>query len=860
MKMALVGMVAAASFFADTACAVEQVWDDAGPDNIWSTNAPNWSGGAVWTNGSSAVFSGVGGTQSGETVDVSNAVTVANMSFQTNGYVIADADANGTLTLAGGGEIRVVNAGDSAVVSEAVGGAGFTKSGNGLLQLAGANAFTGEVRVAAGTLRLSKWNPTVLGATGADNRTIVENGATLDIYGAFTNNLNRAEELELAGTGVNGVGALINTGTSCMNSGFSGTNTLRGDTTIGCYSRIDFRNTVVGNNYTLTKIGGQELAVGVEVLNCKIVINSGYYTYMNAKALGTGDFDTTINGGALRSYGNHTVTEHLICNGGSFISAGWGNNTFNIAGRVTLNSNVVVTASADGGGTGTLDLSGLLEGTGGIRRQGSHYVCVTCNTNTYSGPTIIDSGCTLWVGKTNQYSGLLGVGTVTNNGTLRACSSRISAGNIVNSGSIYCHTGVLCGAAGSVVNNGTLYIDRGGAFVLSNDVFGTGTTLIRYGGSLSLDGSFFTNGICRLGSGGLTLTNGAVFKVKNFSFSDRSSSLSYPVDPTNVTARLSLSDTALLDVYNFETGNGNSVTGGGMTGIVEQVGGTLRTYGWSGDPANFPGEYDGLRIGHYGQAYGVYNLRGGTVIIDNGYRLAVATDGTGHFHQTGGEVFASHVIVNARDNSGGYGRLTLEGGVLNVGSNGITTGVGAPYLVEYGGAGGIVRASTNFASSLNATLYGTNENAITFDTTNWAVTLSGKLSGAGGLNKAGAGTLTLSGSNTYSGATRILEGSVTRTSAGALPPGGEVLFGVASDDSGGKLYAAGDLSLEGLVAGVANPEALDESKCYTIASYGGTLTAGFDGDVLPDPWYVCYDRPNKRVQLRAAIGTVFWLK
>jgi hypothetical protein len=63
-----------------------------------------------------------------------------------------------------------------------------------------------------------------------------------------------------------------------------------------------------------------------------------------------------------------------------------------------------------------------------------------------------------------------------------------------------------------------------------------------------------------------------------------------------------------------------------------------------------------------------------------------------------------------------------------------------------------------------------------------------------------------------------------------------------------------------LTATVANPEVLDESKSYTIASYGGALTAGFDGDVLPEPWYVYYDWPNKRVQLRAAIGTVFWLR
>jgi len=893
MKAFGVGAVAAFWVCAGAVRAAEQTWNEAGVDNVWSTNASNWAGGAVWTNGNSAVFSGAGGTQTGETVDVSASVSVANLTFLTNGYVIADADGDGALSFAGGGEARVVNAGDSAVVSEAIGGAGFTKSGNGVLLLSGINTFTGNLTVAQGTLRLSKYAYAVLGATGAGNDTIVASGATLDIYGAYTDNYNRVENLYISGTGVNNQGALVNTGNRCMNSGLSGTMTLLGDTLVNCQNRIDFRGTVVGNNYTLTKIGSQELAVGVEVLNCKIVVNNGYYTYMNAKALGTGDFDTTMNGGALRSYGNQTVTEHLICNGGSFIAAGWGNNTFTIAGLVTLNSNVVVTASADNGGTGTLNLSGLLEGTGGIRRQGSgHYVFVTCDTNTYSGPTIIDSGCSLWVGKPTLCSGVLGYGAVTNAGTLYGYSPRLCYGPLVNQGALYCNTGVVsmgsvsssgklylnggilgtgsvansgslyCFSpslgAGEVTNTGSLYFDGTNlSHVVSNAVYGSGAAYLRYGSTVTLAG-YYTNASWRVGMGTLTLTNGAtVFAGSGLSLSERQS-MGYSVDPSNVVSVLNIRDGASLTMAAISAGNGS---GGCMTSIVTQTGGRVLTTGWTGNPANFPGEMDGLHLGHWPASYSEWNISGGTLTVDNGYRLAIAIDGTGVVHQTGGEIYAQSVVVNARDISpGGYGRLTVEGGALNVGSNGITAGAGAAYLVEYGGAGGIVRASTNFASSLNATLYGTNGNAITFDTTNWDVTLSGKLTGAGGLNKAGAGTLTLSGTNTYAGGTRILQGRVVRGSAKALPSGGVVLFGVTADDAGGQLYASGDLSLEGVVAGVANPEALDKSKSYTIAAYGGTLTAKFMDEALPAPWSVYYDGDHKRVQLKVFSGTVFWLR
>ena len=46
------------------------------------------------------------------------------------------------------------------------------------------------------------------------------------------------------------------------------------------------------------------------------------------------------------------------------------------------------------------------------------------------------------------------------------------------------------------------------------------------------------------------------------------------------------------------------------------------------------------------------------------------------------------------------------------------------------------------------------------NTSGYAVTLSGVLSGSGGLNLLGAGTLTLTASNTYSGGTTISAGTL----------------------------------------------------------------------------------------------------
>ena len=548
------------------AWAAEQVWNDAGINNLWNLSTPNWDADAAWQNGNTAVFSGGGGT-----VEVDAAVTVGGLSFQTGGYTVADADSNGSLAVAGAPSLfNVVNAGTTATVSVAIGGTGgFTKTGAGTLQLAQTNTYAGETRVSQGILRMAPRAPNSLGATGAGNGTVVENGAALDINGATPNGMNSAEPISLAGAGPDGQGALVNRGTGCMNSGFTGGVTLLGDTTVGCFNRIDVRSTWSGGGYTLTKIGGSELAVGNAVNNCAVVINAGNYTYMHANALGGTDFGTTLNGGGLRSYSDWTCYDHLTCNGGNIIAAGSTTNTFRIAGRVTLNGRISVYGENN---NMSVELAGPMDGPGGFTRASGGSVYVTGNSNTYSGATIISA--TLFLGRTNTTSGVFGSGPVT--------------------------------------NTSNLYIDRGGSFVSSNGFFGSGNTAIRYGGEMIVSGSHSSNSTFRIASGTLTLTNDARFVAYGRLYlAERTSGAGYPVDPTNVTATLNLRDGTWLETYSLETGNGNTVAGGGMTGTVNQTGGTLRTTGWSGDPANFPGEYDGLRIAHYPQAIGTYNLSGG---------------------------------------------------------------------------------------------------------------------------------------------------------------------------------------------------------------------------------------------------------
>ena len=125
----------------------------------------------------------------------------------------------------------------------------------------------------------------------------------------------------------------------------------------------------------------------------------------------------------------------------------------------------------------------------------------------------------------------------------------------------------------------------------------------------------------------------------------------------------------------------------------------------------------------------------------------------------------------------------MTGGVLNIGANGIgRTNANASnkdkcYEINLGG--GIVRASheNGFSSELKMTLTGSSGTNVTFDTQAANVTLSGVLSGAGGLQKAGSGKLTLSGANTYAGATTVKGGSVAFTQT---YPGGDLEIDAAT--------------------------------------------------------------------------------
>jgi T5SS/PEP-CTERM-associated repeat protein len=148
-----------------------------------------------------------------------------------------------------------------------------------------------------------------------------------------------------------------------------------------------------------------------------------------------------------------------------------------------------------------------------------------------------------------------------------------------------------------------------------------------------------------------------------------------------------------------------------------------------------------------------YILSGTGQLIAGTEYIGYTGSGTRTFTQTGGtNTVTSNLYLGY--NSGTSGTYNLNGGTLVLKS--ISIGSGS---ATFNFGGGTLQASGDFTLTIPMTLTGTNGNA-NIDTAGHSVTLSGVLSGAGGLNKLGSGILTLTSSTNFSKNIQVLGGEM----------------------------------------------------------------------------------------------------
>ncbi len=235
-----------------------------------------------------------------------------------------------------------------------------------------------------------------------------------------------------------------------------------------------------------------------------------------------------------------------------------------------------------------------------------------------------------------------------------------------------------------------------------------------------------------------------------------------------------------------------------------------------------------------------YDMKGGLFDLNNskfGVGLGAGVLITGLVNQVSG------VITNVGDldlgtlTANGYGVYNLSGGTIYIGSGGITTFNGL-YAANLGG--GTVAAQTSWTSALNLNLTGSN-GSVTFNPAGNTITLTGVLSGAGGLTVAGGGVLELSGANTYTGDTTVANGSilqldVTGSSAGAfrVANGGLLNLNNSGTYAVGSFYTNGVALPVGIYSSGNMPGFIIGSGNLQVAS--GISTGLWTGNGADDNW------------------------
>jgi len=672
------------------------------------------------TNATGANFLDLGGASNVLTLTQKGLLMLGGNNFTIQDGQVGASGVETILHTMGSGTLTI-----SALVGS--GGGYLTKNGTGTLLLAGANTYTGATSIVAGLAQAGVDSvSTTSGAFGTSNggSVTVNLGAALDFNGHAVN-----KNLILNGNGINGGGALLNSGSTAGSS--TGTVNLTGSSTIvsAGFGGLTVGGAVTNSGYALTVDGagattlsgivsgvgslikngtGNLILNGANSFSGGVILNSGTLGLGNASALGSISNIVAINGGtvdvAINSAINSTMGTLLLNNDFATTSSGGSSGAWTAAAPVTLGKTVNVTANAAGGTT----FSGVISDAGngyGLTKSGTGTMTLT-GANTYSGTTTISGG----------------VLQITSDAQLGAVPASPSTNIVLNGGELENNNS---SPSLSVNRNVTLtgsggFIEAGWSapFTVNGQISGSGSLGVVWNTGITvLSGSNNYAGATTIGTYGNGYYNNAA------------------ANPT------------------LWIGNNNALPGGdlvfGTSGSANTA--TLDMRGFNATVGALTGGTNALVNNLYG---------GGTYTLTVGNNNASSTF-TGAIKNTSGAIAlvktgTGTLLLNG---SNGYtGTTTVNGGTLQIGdgANGALATASA-VTVNSGGTLALNLANSGtFGSQIYIT--GGAVNLMTGGTS----TLSGYLGGwvSGVINQSGTGTTIIAGNNQFYGTTNINSGVV----------------------------------------------------------------------------------------------------
>ncbi len=859
--------------------------------------------------------------------------TVADLLYVASG---ATFNINGPNGSTGSGVLNVAlgqsgnfNAAGTMIISAAISGSGFgvSKTGSGTLTLSGANSYTGSTVLSAGVLKFGAVG--ILGNGVNNSSDLTLSGGTLDLAGFSPTaivplNLNSTVSTADVGsiensTGSSTYGGAVSLGASTVVVGTTGTmllftNTVTGNSkglkkdgtgtleltnsgTVTLAALAANRGTIQVDSGTALNVTGINVGSGNSV-GSGLTLNGGNVTSSGAASFGTATSGTAS--GTLQINSGSTLTVPSLNKGGSAGASVVFNANFN-GGTLKANGNSATFFSGannakvqvggvvfdDGGNTITMSQN-LIEDSGstggGLTKQGTGSLTLS-GANSYTGPTVINTGRLQFAKETSLYNNATAKWTAANltvangatavfnvGGSGEFTSSDIDSLAALGTGSTGFKSGSTLGfdtsngsfSYGTAITNpnsgantrGLLKLGANTLTLSGPNSFGGALTLS--GGALQLQNSTSLPAVAVTMASGTTLQlradGNTTFSPSGCNFSG-SGTVTYNFDVNNITSgsgnTLILANVGQLgpgsttDTFNLTGGNGYILQmGGGSSGsgVMGVYNNTTINSSTAGVTLSIPG---GISI-NFNSSYsltlgGAGNLGLGPLVNSQtsggqknltptfGGSGTIALKGANNFGAAAGTVSSTGTLaLNNNAALTGLSTLAINSAVtLDNTSGGTITISGTPAQTW---SSDFTFGSANTTGALNlgtgtVTLGAARQ--VTVANSSYGLTVGGAIGGAYGLTKAGPGNLTLSGVSTFSGATTISGGTLTIGGSGQLGSGS---YAGNIANSGTLVYnSSAAQTLSGQISGTG---ALTQQGAGTLTlapssgnnSYGGLTT------------------------------------